>query len=107
MVTAVESAPEGTGEGMGAEGVSAKAYQNIHFLMTKMDTWIYDCVIEQRCPRTSMKIESCSGCKELVPQHLSIPLRTNRKDIVAPHAHELPRALRAQMEGVVAILERI
>lgn len=103
MVAAVKSAPDGTG----AKGASSGVYQNIQFLMTKMDQWIHDCVIGQRCPRTGLDIVSCSGCEERRPQHFSIPLRRGPIRVVTPHAHELPRALRAQMEEIVAILERI
>lgn len=104
MVTAVKSAPEGTGTKEVAVGV----YQSIHFLLTQMDQWIHDHVIRKQCSKTGLDIVSCSGCKEELPQHFSAPPRTtHRRNKLTPHAHELPLALREQMEEIVTALQRI
>lgn len=101
MVAAVKSAPDGTGAG------ASRVYQNIQFLMAKMDQWVHDYTIRKQCSRTGLDIASCSGCRELRPQHLTSTLHQRSAPVSAPHAHELPRALRAHMEEIVAILERM
>ena len=105
MVTAVKSAPEGTG----TEKAALRAFHNIEFLMGEVKTMLYGHAIEKRCFKTGLDIASCSGCREISQHHISsVPAHTSHaRVLVAPHAHELPRALRDRMEEVITILTRI
>lgn len=99
----VKSAPDGTGVGK----ATIVAFHKMQLEIKKMEAMLYQHTIEKRCFRTGLDIESCSGCKEMHPQHLksnSVPTHKPHGWVVAPHAHELPQALRDEVEEVITIL---